>query len=126
MDPSGRLRVLGGNGESGTVMGNFITQYANNDFWYDDISDGPVTARVVLNGTSLPPKGERANNIYMVFTTHYKDDEGQSWVLVAPPKFAPDTPPLVSLYTTIQETQQLTVRKEVSYHLLCNGKLMDG
>jgi hypothetical protein len=63
-DEAGRLLVLGGFGKSGsTLPGNpigsnpapeFHDYFANNDYWYDDISDGPVTATVTLpDGTQI-------------------------------------------------------------------------
>ncbi|CAG8601565.1 2077_t:CDS:10, partial [Racocetra fulgida] len=36
--------------------GVLITQYANNDYWYDDTSDGSVDATVVINGKTLKNK----------------------------------------------------------------------
>ena len=70
----GRLWVLGGLGNSDSVMPlndigflNVGNYYANNDYWYDDTSDGPVKASVILkDGSSF--EAERA------------------WVLVGPPK----------------------------------------
>jgi len=58
----GRLLVLGGFGKSdSTKPDNPIGSdpakqdfWANNDYWYDDVSDGPVTARVTLpSGKSI-------------------------------------------------------------------------
>jgi hypothetical protein len=47
-DGHNRLLVLGGRGNSGSVRSGLgeplIQNYANNDGWFDDISDGPVTA----------------------------------------------------------------------------------
>ena len=70
-DQAGRLLVLGGYGHSGTTKeDNPIHHYANNDYWFDDASDGPVTATVKLKGStqSLPVT--------------------PAWVLVTPPSFA--------------------------------------
>jgi hypothetical protein len=48
-DAAGRLLVLGGFGHSDVTQdGKPITTFANNDFWYDDTSDGPVTATVTF------------------------------------------------------------------------------
>jgi len=79
-DRAGRLLTLGGFGKSGTSdPKRLITTYANNDRWYDDVSDGLVTARVSLkNGRLLPVT--------------------PSWVIVGPPDFAPATTNLVTLY----------------------------
>jgi hypothetical protein len=82
-DSDGRLMVLGGLGISGStdkvpVIGN----YANNDNWWDDTSDGPVGARIEFSdGTAI--------------------DAEPAWVLVAPPSYVPQIPNLVSLYDTI-------------------------
>lgn len=50
-DEAGRLKVAGGYGISGTtgpLPANRRLHYANNDAWFDDISDGPVTAAIHL------------------------------------------------------------------------------
>jgi hypothetical protein len=65
--------VLGGFGKSGASdKAPPISDYANNDGWFDDVSDGPVTAEVTLKGgrqlTATP-----------------------SWVIVGPPDFSPPT-----------------------------------
>lgn len=85
-DSAGRLLVLAGFGESGTVEeGRLITHYANNDRWYDDIADGPVTAEVRLpDGVVLQAK--------------------PAWVVTAPPDFSPETPNVVTLYDVALNT----------------------
>ncbi|MGB6323247.1 MAG: LodA/GoxA family CTQ-dependent oxidase, partial [Xanthobacteraceae bacterium] len=53
-DEEGRLLVLGGRGHSAAVDGTgaevsgkkWITNYANNDLWHDDTSDGPIECKV--------------------------------------------------------------------------------
>ena len=83
-DEDGRLLVLGGFGASGTTRPSpfdRIQDIRNNDSWYDDTSDGPVTASVVLDGKPLPVK--------------------PAWVVVAPPKFAPGVRPIVSTYDLV-------------------------
>ncbi|MGQ0592564.1 MAG: LodA/GoxA family CTQ-dependent oxidase [Gammaproteobacteria bacterium] len=52
-DDAGRLLVLGGHGRSGSYRFDELGQpriddYANNDGWFDDTSDGPVMARLVM------------------------------------------------------------------------------
>jgi hypothetical protein len=70
-DEEGRLVVLGGRGVSGTPFtGNTLTTFGNNDGWYDDTSDGPVTAEVSIGGRRIPVDA--------------------AWVVVAPPNYAPD------------------------------------
>jgi hypothetical protein len=85
-DELGRLLVVGGYGHSGsTAQVPVITDYANNDGWWDDTADGPVTARVVLADGSVI------------------DAEG-AWALTAPPRFAPELTNLVTLYDTMFDT----------------------
>jgi hypothetical protein len=83
-DAESRLLVLGGFGNSGSDrLPPQIGDYANNDRWWDDTADGPVTARLVLaDGTAVPV------------------DRG-AWVAVAPPRFAPQLINVVSLYDTM-------------------------
>lgn len=83
-DDVGRLIVVGGYGRSGSSSRPpLIFDYANNDAWWDDTSDGPVTARVVMqDGSAI-------------------EVEASAWVLVAPPRFAPELVNLVSLYDTM-------------------------
>ncbi len=83
-DGAGRLLVLGGFGRSGSVpVGAPLLDYANNDGWYDDVSDGPVTAQVLLNGTATPLTASPA------------------WVICPPPDFAPSIEAVTSLYDTL-------------------------
>jgi hypothetical protein len=85
-DGEGRLLVLGGLGISGTTDKTAtIVNYANNDNWWDDTSDGPVSAVIELtNGTSV--------------------DVEAAWVMVGPPSYAPQIPNLVTLWDTIFDT----------------------
>ena len=57
--------------------------FGNNPWWHDDTSDGPVHARVVLNGTELPVTG--------------------AWVLTAPPNYAPGIPAAVTGYDLVRD-----------------------
>ena len=96
VDPAGRLLVLGGLGKSESTkpdnpIGSNVCDedyWANNDFWYDDISDGPVTATVTL------PNGRRIA---------IDNPQDAAWVVVAPPKYAPGIEPIVTLYDVIRE-----------------------
>jgi hypothetical protein len=83
-DDAGRLLVFGGMGQSGpAVPGTIAVTFANNDFWYDDISDGPVEATVRIDGRSIPVTG--------------------AWVVVAPPNYAPGIQSVVTMYDVIFE-----------------------
>jgi len=68
-DEVARLIVLGGHGKSDSYDGTWAITFANNEGWYDDVSDGPVTAKVKLNGDELAVT--------------------PAWVVVAPPDYAP-------------------------------------
>jgi L-lysine 6-oxidase len=81
-DAQGRLLLLGGLGVGGSTDPNpVIVDYANNDDWWDDTSDGSVRATIEIDGAT------------------YEADPG--WVLVGPPAYAPELPNLVTLYDTI-------------------------
>jgi hypothetical protein len=84
-DSSGRLIVIGGKGVAGynTSAQPPLQTYANNDNWFDDVSDGPVTATITL---------QTAPGVYTKF------DALGAWALVTPPDFAPQISNMVSLY----------------------------
>jgi hypothetical protein len=84
-DAAGRLLVLGGHGTSGSPRNTPLSHFADNDGWHDDTSDGPVDARVTLRNT-----GEE------IPVRH------PSWVVVAPPDFAPSITNLVTLYDVFE------------------------
>lgn len=88
-DDLGRLLFLGGHGNSKPIYADdqhLLNQYANNDGWCDDTCDGMIEAEVTLvDGSSIPI-------------------HGRTWVIVAPPDFAPHTDNLVTLYDEMEET----------------------
>src|SRR6266404_5219350 len=80
-DAVGRLLFFGGHGKT-VQLASDIDDYVNNDGWFDDVSDGPVTAIVVFkDGPRLEALG--------------------AWVSVGPPDFAPAIANVVSLYETM-------------------------
>jgi L-Lysine epsilon oxidase N-terminal/L-lysine epsilon oxidase C-terminal domain len=88
-DSEGRLLVLGGYGRSGSLTGATLNEkngndFANHDGWYDDTSDGSVKAVVTLKDNS---------------TIHAES----SWVIVAPPKYAPELQSVTTLYDTLYQ-----------------------
>jgi len=100
VDPLGRLVVLGGFGNSSSPSGALIRDFADNDDWHDDISDGPVTATVSLvDGSTV--------------------EALPSWVIIAPPDFAPEITNLVTLYDVLLDQAiaqgQLQVPNPVSF-----------
>ena len=80
-DSAGRLIVLGGQGvsESYPTVSPIVT-FANNADWHDDVADGPVDATLTFPGQAP-----------------IAVDYG-SWVVVAPPDFAPAVQGLASIY----------------------------
>jgi len=82
-DDAGRLIFFGGHGTTLQLpKAPDIQDYVNNDGWFDDVGDGPVSATIVLkDGSRVEAVG--------------------SWVSVAPPDFAPAIGNVVSLYETI-------------------------
>jgi hypothetical protein len=79
-DDSGRLLVLGGHGRSGSEKSGagepHVSNYANNDGWYDDTSDGPVMARLVMY----------AENVAQL---RYVDVDYPAWVIAGYPRYVP-------------------------------------
>lgn len=83
-DAAGRLIFLGGHGVSATPTGSPIyidsdeNSFINADGWYDDMSDGPVTAEVTIEGRSIPVE--------------------PAWVVTAPPNYGPGVIGVRTLY----------------------------
>jgi L-Lysine epsilon oxidase N-terminal/L-lysine epsilon oxidase C-terminal domain len=94
-DDTGRLLVLGGYGNSGSYrFDQFgeprIDHYANNDGWFDDTSDGPVMARLVM----FSPLVQRVR---------YIDVEYPAWVVVAYPAYVPQILDVVTMDDVIED-----------------------
>jgi hypothetical protein len=93
-DDVGRLIVLGGYGKSdfnadlplrrGQDFPGHVPSYANNNGWFDDVSDGPVRATVVLaDGAEI--------------------EADAAWVLAGPPDFVPGLAGITTLYEAIAD-----------------------
>ena len=82
-DSAGRLLVFGGLGKSASFNASPLTTFANNDGWYDDTSDGPVTAKVKLNGRDL--------------------EVAPAWVVVAPPNYGPQQKSVRTMYALMTD-----------------------
>jgi hypothetical protein len=89
-DDAGRLLVLGGHGQSGTLTGAKLEKrgddFANHDGWYDDTSDGSVRATIRWKSAQQIPAAAET-----------------SWVLVAPPKYAPSLESVITLYDILYQ-----------------------
>lgn len=89
-DAEGRLLVLGGFAQSGSPSGKPIYDdsddlgFPNATEWFDDTSDGPVSASVLLNGKKLPVES--------------------AWVVAAQPDFAPHVVGWRTLYDLLVDT----------------------
>lgn len=68
-DADQRLTVLGGMGVARSYDDSSAITFANNEGWHDDVADGPVKARVWLNGEELQVV--------------------PAWLVVAPPNYGP-------------------------------------
>jgi len=82
-DSAGRLLFLGGKGVSHSPGGHKLTDFANNDFWYDDVSDGPVRAKVKVAGVEIPVAA--------------------AWAIVGPPNYAPQLKSVRTLYDLLDD-----------------------
>lgn len=83
----GRLVVLGGHGTSGSPTNSTI-EYVHNEGWYDDVSDGPVSAKVHVKATGQ---------------TFSPNEVKGAWVIVAPPKFGADLGNVIDLYDRLYD-----------------------
>jgi len=92
-DSEGHLLVLGGHGVSASPSGAPLLltdangreiNFNNSVDWYDDTSDGPVSAEVIVNGKSIPVTG--------------------AWVVIGPPDYAPGIISFRSMYDMIKHS----------------------
>jgi hypothetical protein len=97
--PYPRLVVLGGYGNSGcakTGLGEpFIHAFANNDGWFDDISDGPVTAQILVAVTAIDGRELKPGDVGFQSVSVNVDDP--SWVIAGYPRYAPELTDVVTL-----------------------------
>ncbi len=107
-DQNIRLIVRGGFGNSGSYKQEFpqpkITHYANNEGWFDDISDGPVTAKLIYQDN-------------LDHQLRYQVVHDPAWVIVGYPSFAPQIVDMVTLDDLIYD---LSVR-EFAYNTYLYG-----
>jgi len=90
-DADGHLIVIGGMGQSDFDPGlgrETIGHFANNDGWFDDMSDGPVEAELTIDGA--------------------KQEVAGAWVVVGPPDFVP---PIHSYRTMYDSLVDVIVRE---------------
>jgi hypothetical protein len=97
MSGNNRLLVLGGFGNSGSMQSGFgnpkIEEFANNDGWFDDISDGPVRARFIgtllaIDGRPVTTPGDPALAPVVI---------DPAWVIVGYPRYVPQALDMVTM-----------------------------
>jgi L-lysine epsilon oxidase-like protein len=93
-DEDGRLIVLGGHGKSASYNGTRAVTFANNEGWYDDVSDGPVTAVVQYQGMPL--------------------QVDPAWVVVAPPNYAPNQKSVRTMWDLMRDTAIMDKRLKLA------------
>jgi hypothetical protein len=108
-DDGGRLLVLGGHGHSGSYLDGFgqprIDTYANNDGWFDDTSDGPVMARLMMESSEVD-------------RPRFIDVEYPAWVVSAYPAYVPEILDIV----TLDDVMYNTAVTEFAYRTDLYGK----
>ncbi|MFD5085229.1 LodA/GoxA family CTQ-dependent oxidase [Kitasatospora sp. NPDC058406] len=82
-DDSGRLLFLGGRGVSASATDTPADTFANNDGWHDDVSDGPVTAEVRIDGRTVPVE--------------------PAWVVTTPPNYAPELTSVRTMHDLVRD-----------------------
>ena len=95
-DESGHLQVFGGLGKSGSIDDKPPTTFANNDGWYDDTGDGPVSAHVKLNGEIV--------------------EVAPAWIVVAPPNYGPQQKSVRTMYALMTDVAIAAGQLPVSTH----------
>ena len=104
-DAAGRLIVLGGTGKSASPSNAPVfkpadpNSFNNADDWYDDTSDGPVTAIVSIGGKAVPVE--------------------PAWVVVAPPNYASNIVSWRTMYDLLADVYVqsgwTTIPQEISF-----------
>jgi hypothetical protein len=85
-DGEGRLIVIGGYGNSANPTDpSSLPSFPTTPGWHDDVSDGPVTAQITIGGTPFQA-------------------ENGAWVICPPPRYAPTSYSITSLYDTLRQT----------------------
>ncbi|OXG07847.1 hypothetical protein B0A64_07615 [Flavobacterium araucananum] len=94
-DNKGRLIVLGGSGLAKSITpNNPLSHFANNNGWYDDTSDGPVRAKIII----------KKNGSLQEF------DAEPAFVAVVPPNYGQGLYGTITMYDIVKDLY--TQRKE--------------
>jgi hypothetical protein len=87
-DDKGRLLVVGGPGESKSPLGARPASFADNDGWYDSVSDGPVSATLRIGGRAQPVV--------------------PAWVVITVPRYVPGIYGIVTWYDQAVNMARMT------------------
>jgi hypothetical protein len=94
-DAHNRLLVLGGFGNSGSVKTGVgepsIQTYANNDGWFDDISDGPVNANLTIQVDTIDGVPAAPGTVQVIPV------DSAAWVITGYPRYAPQIVDIVTM-----------------------------
>jgi hypothetical protein len=82
-DEKGRLLIIGPRGASGSPCDSQLDDFADNDHWYDNTSDGPVLAKLWQKNRD---------------GTRTLQTVANAWVIVAPFDFVPELDSFVTLH----------------------------
>ena len=94
-DEDGTLIFYAADGVSASLNPSDLnTDFADNSNWYDDICDGRVTAVITSKSTS-----EQYSLV---------DAQAAAWVATAPPDYAPQIQPIVTMYDLVAGTDTQT------------------
>lgn len=105
-DKKGNLLVLGADGVTSSRPGAAaISNYANNDGWFDDVADGPVKVHLKFKGSKTAVTVEPA------------------WVLCGPPDFAPDIYNVITLYDVLYDIAARELKLPAKEALYTKGEL---
>jgi len=104
-DKNIRLIVLGGDGNSGSTTTPVITSFVNNDGWFDDISDGPITASIQFSYNQISYDGDKE---IKTLVSGSMDVQVPAWVVVGYPRYVPQ---MEDMITMDEKMYDLFVRK---------------
>ncbi len=104
-DAQGRLIFAGGYGRACSWGNDKLNDDVNNDQWFDDASDGPVTAVLAFDDGS------------------YQSVQGHAWVTATDPAYAPQTLNIVPLFDDIYNAWVMNL--DLAPELFKNGAFQD-
>ena len=95
-----RLLVLGGNGNSGSTKTPVIEDFVNNNGWFDDTSDGPVTAKIEYTFIDITYDGDKE---IKTKTKATMEVQVPAWVVVGYPRYAPEMEDMITMDETMYD-----------------------